>query len=123
VATLAAALGIGLAYLIYQKGTLSRDWITRSFPSLADVIYNKWYIDEGYDQTVVKGTRGLSKLGVLFDRYVVDGLVTAVTNGVQGLSKIGSRLQNGQVQSYGTAAIFGIVILLLIVALTGGYFS
>lgn len=123
VATLAAALGIGLAYLIYQKGTLSRDWITRSFPSLADVIYNKWYIDEGYDQTVVKGTRGLSKLGVLFDRYVVDGLVTAVTNGVTGLSKIGSRLQNGQVQSYGTAAIFGIVILLLIVALTGGYFS
>lgn len=123
VATAAALLGIGLAYLIYQKGTLSRDWITRSFPSLADVIYNKWYIDEGYDQTVVKGTRGLSKLGVLFDRYVVDGLVTAVTNGVQGLSKIGSRLQNGQVQSYGTAAIFGIVILLLIVALTGGYFS
>jgi NADH-quinone oxidoreductase subunit L len=123
VATLAAALGIGLAYLIYQKGTLSRDWITRSFPSLAEVIYNKWYIDEGYDQTVVKGTRGLSKLGVLFDRYVVDGLVTAVTNGVQGLGKIGSRLQNGQVQSYGTAAIFGIVILLLIVALTGGYFS
>jgi NADH-quinone oxidoreductase subunit L len=123
VATLASLLGIGLAYLIYQKGTLSRDWITRSFPGLSDVIYNKWYIDEGYDQTVVKGTTGLSKLGALFDRYVVEGLVTAVTTGVQRLGRIGSRLQNGQVQSYGTAAIFGIVILLLIVALTGGYFS
>jgi NADH-quinone oxidoreductase subunit L len=123
VATLASLLGIGLAYLIYQRGTLSRDWITRSFPGLSDVIYNKWYIDEGYDQTVVKGTTGLSKLGALFDRYVVEGLVTAVTTGVQRLGRIGSRLQNGQVQSYGTAAIFGIVILLLIVALTGGYFS
>ncbi|MFG6496094.1 NADH-quinone oxidoreductase subunit L [Fictibacillus sp. UD] len=123
VATMASLLGIALAYLIYQKGTLSRDWMTRSLPGLSSVIYNKWYVDEGYDATFVKGTKGLSKLGVLFDKYVVDGLVAAVVNGVQGLSKIGSRLQNGQVQSYGTFAIFGIVILLLIVALTGGYFS
>ncbi|MGA4721801.1 NADH-quinone oxidoreductase subunit L [Fictibacillus nanhaiensis] len=123
VATAASLLGIGLAYLIYQKGTLSRDWITRSLPGLSNVIYNKWYVDEGYDATLIKGTKGLSKLGVLFDRYIVDGLVAAVVSGVQGLSKVGSRLQNGQVQTYGTFAIFGIVILLLIVALTGGYFT
>jgi NADH-quinone oxidoreductase subunit L len=123
VATAASLLGIGLAYLIYQKGAISRDWLTRSLPGLSEVVYNKWYIDEGYDQTVVKGTKGLSKLGVLFDKYVVEGLVAAVTSGVQGLSKIGSRMQNGQVQTYGTAAIFGIVLLLLLVALTGGYFS
>lgn len=123
VATAASLLGIGLAYLIYQKETLSRSWLSRMFPGLSHVIYNKWYVDEGYDATFVKGTKGLSKLGVLFDRYVVDGLVASVTAGVQGLAKAGSRLQNGQVQSYGTAAIFGLVILLLIVALTGGYFS
>lgn len=123
VATAASLLGIGLAYLIYQKGALSRDWITRSLPGLSNVIYNKWYVDEGYDATFVKGTKGLSKLGVLFDRYIVDGLVAAVVSAVQGLSKLGSRLQNGQVQSYGTFAIFGIVILLLVVALTGGYFT
>ncbi|KZE63938.1 NADH:ubiquinone oxidoreductase subunit L [Fictibacillus phosphorivorans] len=123
VATAASLLGIALAYLIYRRGALSRDWMTRSLPGLSDVIYNKWYVDEGYDATFVKGTKGLSKLGILFDKYVVDGLVAAVVSGVQGLSKIGSRLQNGQVQSYGTFAIFGIVILLLIVALTGGYFS
>jgi NADH-quinone oxidoreductase subunit L len=80
-------------------------------------------VDEGYNATIVKGTKGLSRVGVLFDRYVVDGLVASVTAGVQSLGKIGSRMQNGQVQSYGTAAIFGIVLLLLIVALTGGYFS
>ena len=123
VATAASLLGIGLAYLIYQKETLSRSWLSRMCPGLSRVIYNKWYVDEGYDATFVKGTKGLSKLGVLFDRYVVDGLVASVTAGVQGLAKAGSRLQNGQVQSYGTAAIFGLVILLLIVALTGGYFS
>ncbi|MFC0236781.1 NADH-quinone oxidoreductase subunit L [Fictibacillus phosphorivorans] len=123
VATGASLLGVGLAYLIYQKGALSRDWITRSLPGLSNVIYNKWYVDEGYDATFVKGTKGLSKLGVLFDRYIVDGLVAAVVSAVQGLSKLGSRLQNGQVQSYGTFAIFGIVILLLVVALTGGYFT
>lgn len=123
VATGVALLGILLAYLIYQKKTISRDWFTRVLPSLSDVVYNKWYVDESYDQTVVKGTRGLSKLGVLFDRFVVEGLVSAVTAGVRSLSKIGSRIQDGQVQSYGTFAIFGIVLLLLIVALTGGYFS
>jgi NADH-quinone oxidoreductase subunit L len=123
VATGVALLGILLAYLIYQKKTISRDWLTRVLPGLSEVVYNKWYVDEGYDQTVIKGTRGLSKLGVLFDRYVVEGLVSAVTAAVRSLSKLGSRMQDGQVQSYGTFAIFGIVLLLLIVALSGGYFS
>jgi NADH-quinone oxidoreductase subunit L len=122
-ATVVALSGIGLAYLMYKKGTVSRDWLTRSLPSLSHIVYNKWFVDEGYNRTFVKGTTGLSKMGVLFDRYVVDGLVAGITAFVQGLSKIGSRLQNGQIQTYGTAAIFGLVLILLIVALTGGYFS
>jgi NADH-quinone oxidoreductase subunit L len=123
VATAAALLGIGLAYVMYLKGSVSRDWLTRSLPGLSHIIFNKWFVDEGYDRTFVKGTTGLSKLGVLFDRFVVDGAVTGVTAAVQGLSRLGSRLQDGQVQTYGTAAIFGLVLILLIAALTGGYLS
>ncbi|MBY6037319.1 NADH-quinone oxidoreductase subunit L [Fictibacillus nanhaiensis] len=123
VATAVALLGIGLAYMIYQKGSVSRDWLTRTFPGLSHVIYNKWFVDEGYDRTVVKGTTGLSWLGVWFDKYVIEGLVAGVVSGVQALSRLGSEMQNGQVQSYGTFAIFGLVLLLLIAALSGGYFS
>lgn len=39
---------------------------------------------------------------------------------VHGLGIIGSKIQNGQVQAYGTVAFVGLAVLIVIFALTGG---
>jgi NADH-quinone oxidoreductase subunit L len=40
---------------------------------------------------------------------------------VQGLGAAGSKLQTGQVQTYGAVAFIGLAVLVVIFALTGGY--
>ena len=52
-----------------------------------------------------------------FDHYVVDGVVRLASGSVVLLGKGGTRLQNGQVQTYGLITVFGLIILIAIVAL------
>jgi NADH-quinone oxidoreductase subunit L len=122
-ATGVSLLGIFLAYLMYAKKSLSRDWLSRSFPSVSDIIYNKWFVDEAYDATFVKGTKAASRGGTLIDRYVVEGAAEGTVSAVQLLAKSGNKLQDGKVQTYGTAVILGMAVIFAIIALTGGYFS
>ncbi|MFC7371507.1 NADH-quinone oxidoreductase subunit L [Fictibacillus iocasae] len=122
-ATAVSLLGIVLAYMMYAKRSIRRDWLTRSFPSASHIIYNKWFVDEAYDATFIKGTKAASRAGTLFDRYVVEGAAEGATSAVQWLAKTGNKLQDGNVQTYGSAVILGLAVLFIVIALTGGYFS
>jgi NADH-quinone oxidoreductase subunit L len=121
VATLVSLAGIYLAWLIYGKKKLTR--FSKVLPSLHQLLLNKYYLDEAYGLTVVRGTKGISYIGEYFDRYVVDGLVKLVGSITQWLGKVGSNLQNGKVQTYGTAVLIGLAIFILVIALFGGYTS
>ena len=47
----------------------------RRFPTVHRVLANKYYVDELYDATVVRGTWALARLLSRFDAAVIDGLV------------------------------------------------
>lgn len=119
VATLVSLAGIYLAWLIYGKKSLSRDWLGAT--TLYNILYNKYYIDEFYSLTVVKLTKGFSHFLRYIDTFLVEGIVMGVTAFVQGLGRLGSKLQTGQVQTYSAIAFIGLAILMVIFALTGGY--
>ena len=42
------------------------------------LIYNKYYVDELYEATVIRGTLAISGLLSNFDRIIIDGLVNGV---------------------------------------------
>jgi len=65
--------------------------------------------------------KAISYLLRFIDVFVVEGLVKGVVGIVQGLGKTGSKMQNGQVQTYGAVAFIGLALLAVIFALTGGY--
>jgi NADH-quinone oxidoreductase subunit L len=65
--------------------------------------------------------KGIGYLAQFIDRFIVEGLVALVVAIVQGLGKAGSKLQSGQVQTYGAMAFVGLAVLVVIYALTGGY--
>jgi len=115
--------GIALAYVMYGKKTLARDWLSRSFPSLSSLIYNKYYADEIYQATVVRGTTVFSYFWSYVDRYLVEAAVNGTAGLVHWIGKKGSEFHNGQVQRFGAIALAGLVLLLLIFAVSGGYFS
>jgi NADH-quinone oxidoreductase subunit L len=52
----------------------------------------------------------------LIDIYIIDGIVRLVAFTVVSLGRLGSRLQNGQLQSYGVIMLLGMLILALAIA-------
>lgn len=114
--TLAGLLGIGLGYLIYLKRTIPRDIVSGKMPWLYTLLNRKYFIDEIYDVIVVKPLRGLGSILEWIDIYIIDGIVRLVAFTVVSLGRLGSRLQNGQLQSYGVIMLLGMLILALAIA-------
>ncbi|MDQ0269243.1 NADH-quinone oxidoreductase subunit L [Cytobacillus purgationiresistens] len=121
VATAVSLLGILLAWLMYGKKTIARDWFSAGVPTVYGILANKYYIDEFYKMTIVKGTTAFSRILHFIEVIVVEGIMKMVAGIISGLSKLGSRFQSGQVQTYGTVAFLGLAILVIFFAVTGGY--
>ncbi|WP_209123348.1 NADH-quinone oxidoreductase subunit L [Alkalihalobacillus sp. BA299] len=121
VAILVSLLGIFIAWLIYGKGIISREKLAQD-SSMYILLYNKYYIDELYNRTFVRGTTILSYLMLYIERYLIEFTVQAVVGMTDTLGRLNARLQNGQVQTYGAVAFLGLVIILVVLTVTGGYF-
>jgi len=137
VSMLIALFGIFLAWVFYDRRPEIPVRLAESARGLYRVLLNKFYVDELYgkvvlapyyalcrasawfDRYVVDGavnaagylTLGTSYASVGFDSYVVDGLVNLAGYTVRGVSWIFRKLQTGIVQSYATAMVFGIFVL------------
>lgn len=120
-ATVLSLLGIFLAWLMYGKKSLSRDWLSSKMPIVVGVLQNKYFIDELYEYTVVYATRAWSLFLQFIEWFLVEGIVKAITVTIRLLAKLGAKLQNGQTQSYGVVAFVGLALLVVIYALTGGH--
>ncbi|WP_035430604.1 NADH-quinone oxidoreductase subunit L [Bacillus sp. UNC322MFChir4.1] len=121
VATLVSLAGIGLAYLIYRKRTISRDWLGGKNTFVYSLLKEKYYIDELYRVTVLLLVKGIAYILYFFETYIVEGTAQLISGIVKGVSTIGSKLQNGQVQMYGTVTAVCLAALVVILLLTGGY--
>ncbi|MEH7224985.1 NADH-quinone oxidoreductase subunit L [Bacillus sp. JJ1566] len=121
VATFVSLFGILLAYAMYQRKSISRDFFSSRAPIMYSIVHNKYFIDEFYNMTVVYATKVFSLFLRYIDEFLVGGIVKGVAQATQSIGKLGARLQNGQVQMYTSVAFVGLAILLLVVALTGGY--
>jgi NADH-quinone oxidoreductase subunit L len=75
ISVLVAGLGILIATLAYYWKRISPAlWQTR-FGVVYRGMFHKWWIDEVYDVTAVRGVLGISKLLAWFDLTVIDGIV------------------------------------------------
>ncbi|MCQ6526118.1 NADH-quinone oxidoreductase subunit L [Bacillus mycoides] len=120
VATLVSFAGIALAYFIYGKKSISRDWAGGEGTSFYNLLKEKYYVDELYNAAVLPITKGIAHVLRLVEVYVVEGIVVLIAGLVKGMSGLGSRLQNGNVQVYGTVTAVSLAVLLIILLYTGG---
>ena len=134
ISVLIAGLGIFLAYRNYiQRPETAGEWAER-YAGPHRVLTNKYYVDELYDATVVRGTmagaRGLwavdarvvdgavngtgwttvasSRISHVLDKHVVDGLVNLVGWVCQEGSYGFRRVQTGLIQNYAFATLVGV---------------
>ncbi|RAV17362.1 NADH-quinone oxidoreductase subunit L [Paenibacillus contaminans] len=116
----AAILGILLGWAIFAKGSISRELVSKPMPWLVTLLNRKYYIDEIYQTIIVKPLRAIGFALNAVDDFIIDGIVRLTATGVVSLGRLGTRLQNGQVQTYGLITLLGLIILA--VALVGRRF-
>ena len=112
--TAVALLGIGLATLMYQTGTISPQSVGRIFSPVRNLLFRKYYMDELYEGVLVfrlfyqGGVRFLD----WFDREVVDRIVDYIGLVSRNAGRAVAPVQNGQVQAYGIVVSLGMLLIL-----------
>jgi len=137
---LVAFTGIAFSYMVYYKRSISVEMLTKKMGPLYQLSYNKFWVDEFYektviafvmksrmvlrtfDNTVVDGavnitapiTRGVAIFSGAVDKYVVDGLVNLLAILVQAIGAVSTLFQSGVIQNYLLKAACAVGALLLI---------
>lgn len=120
-ATLVSLGGIVLAYYIYLRKQINQEEWKETFSSTYTILYNKYFIDEFYENTILYSTRAISYLVFYIEKYVVETAMAFVSGTIKAIGARGSRLQTGQVQTYGTVALLGLAAIVLFFVVKGGY--
>jgi len=109
-----ALVGIFLAYLMYIKNPDLPAKIVGKFKLVYKIIYNKYYVDEIYDATIVKPTvKSSFFLWRVIDAKVIDGFVNGVGRLVELKSEVLRLFQTGYVRNYALSMLLGGVVIIV----------
>jgi NADH-quinone oxidoreductase subunit L len=115
-ASLAGLLGIAGAYYVYVMNPGLPDQLARRWQALYQGSLHKWYVDEAYDQTVVRPTFSLAdNLWQKVDVRIIDGAVNGVARAIAWGGWILRLIQSGQTQHYALGMALGAVVILTVV--------
>jgi NADH-quinone oxidoreductase subunit L len=81
-----ASIGIVLAFVTYYWRKISADAVAERLKPVHRFLLNKWYFDELYEATVVRGTVGLAKVYRWFDNVIIDGVVNGTASWTKGVT-------------------------------------
>ncbi len=134
ISVLAGLGGLWLAMTLYTRRNDIPERLATQWSGIHRVLLNKYYVDEAYDATVVRGTMGsavglwhfdrlvvdgfvngsawvtqaTSWLSHLSDHYVVDGLVNLTARVAYHASFAFRRVQTGLIQNYALLMLVGV---------------
>jgi NADH-quinone oxidoreductase subunit L len=135
-----ATIGLLAAYRFYVTRPETAEHFRERFAAVHTVLLNKYYVDEFYDSTFVRGTRWMSSglwafdrrvvdgavnawswmtvllawLSGLIDKHVVDGAVNRIGRSAEESSFLLRRLQTGLIQNYALLMLAGVAVFVSI---------
>ena len=119
---IAGFAGIGLAYFFYVLAPSIPDSLASGFSWVYTTIYNKYFVDEFYDSTVVRplidGSRSL--LWRTADAGLIDGTVNGIGKTARAIGGILKLPQSGFIRSYAAWVVAGSIAVIVAMALMGG---
>jgi NADH-quinone oxidoreductase subunit L len=108
-----ALIGIFIAYRFYIVNPALPGRFVGSFKGLFTAVHNKYYVDEFYHATVVRGLLGLGTVCKRFvDEVLIDGTYNGIAYVLRGIGAVLRFIQSGQVQGYAFAMIVGAIVVL-----------
>ncbi|MEW6054375.1 MAG: NADH-quinone oxidoreductase subunit L [Nitrospirota bacterium] len=117
--TTLALIGLVLAAFMYLRKSDLPEKISTQFAGVYRLLYNKYFIDELYNHTIVKPTVWIAKqvLVAITDARMIEGVVNGVPGAIGRFSQKLRKVQTGLAQHYGiimAAGAFFIVALALL---------
>jgi len=107
-------VGIGLAAFMYLRNPALPGKITKSLGGFYKLVFNKYYVDEFYERTIVRPGYAISEK-VMY-RIVDAGIIEGIVNGVGIAARlIGAALrltQSGLVRSYAFFILLGFLYIM-----------
>jgi len=116
-------IGIFLAYVVYVAKPGMADSIKESFGGVYTLLYNKYFVDEIYDATLVHPIERTSRsfLWKVVDMGIIDnGFVHGFSGGALNFGGMLRRMQSGAVRNYAAWTVIGVVCVLSALTLFGG---
>ena len=114
-----ALTGLLVAWRLYNVPSPTEH--TAKLGGIKDVLYNNYYLDE-LQVWLAYRTEDVAGGADTFDQGIIDGVV----NGVSSVSLIGGdrirQVQNGVVSQYAALLTLGLVALILVLGVSGGWF-
>jgi NADH-quinone oxidoreductase subunit L len=114
---IAGILGIIIAIILYADYSYDEIKDTnRTSNPLYKFVANRWYIDHLYNTIIVKPFIIIARIASdIVDKFIIDGLTTRLpVYNARINAKILVYIQNGQVNNYIIATLFGFAMILLI---------
>jgi len=117
--TTLAFIGLGLAAFLYLRKTDLPEKIVKAFSGVHKVLYNKYFIDEFYNYTIVKPTLWVANKIILAitDGKIIEGIVNGVPGSIGWFSEKLRKVQTGLAQHYGIMMAAGAVFIIALVLL------
>jgi NADH-quinone oxidoreductase subunit L len=114
VSVILGVAGIIIARNIYLKKTSIATNLANKFKGLHNLLWNKYFVDEVYDATVVTPIVKTSDsfLWKITDAKIIDGAVNGAAAIVDRVSKNIRKIQTGVAQFYAVIMTIGIVLAL-----------
>jgi NADH-quinone oxidoreductase subunit L len=120
----AGFLGILIAYMIYVARPALADSLAASMKGLYALVYNKYFVDEAYDATVVKpvvdGSRALLWKGM--DVGLIDGIANGIASRSRDIGGVLRLLQSGNIRSYAAWVLAGSIFVMVAMGVAAGGF-
>lgn len=117
----AGLLGIALAYFLYVVKPELPGQIAAGAKGLYTLVYNKYFVDEIYDATIVHpirdGSRAVLWRGV--DVGLIDGLVNGIGSRSRGVGNVFRLFQGGNIRAYAAWVLLGSVAVVIYMGLGG----
>ncbi len=113
ISVVVAFAGIIIAGIFYLKKTEIPDNLVKRFPFIYKLLFNKYYVDEFYDATIVNPmVKGSEFVYKHFDLGVIDAAVNNAGNITNFFGKALSYLQTGLIKDYALIFLLGATILI-----------
>jgi NADH-quinone oxidoreductase subunit L len=110
---MALATGLVICAIIFAW-IKNKNYTASQNNALGKVLENKWYVDELYDNTIVKPIAGTASfLNKTIEKFGLDGAVNGVGKAIHAASRQFRLLQSGQVGLYILLMVLGLIFCVM----------